>query len=37
VDEERKIFFASAFAAAVLLGASAADGYGVDSFEVAGI
>ena len=37
MDEERKIFFASAFAGAVLLGASAADGDGIDGFEVAGI
>ncbi len=37
VDEQREIFFASAFAGAVLLGAGAADGDGVDGFEVAGI
>ncbi len=37
VDEERKIFFASAFAGAVLLGAGAADGDGIDGFEVAGV
>ena len=37
VDEQREIFFASAFAGAVLLGAGAADGDGIDGFEVAGI
>jgi hypothetical protein len=37
VDEEREIFFASAFAGAVLLGAGAADGDGVDGFEMAGV
>ena len=37
VNEERKIFFAAAFAGAVLLGASAADGDGIDGFEMAGI
>ena len=37
VDQEREIFFASAFAGAVLLGAGAADGDGIDGFEVAGI
>ncbi len=37
VHQQRKIFFASTFARAVLLGASAAHGDGVDSFEVAGI
>ena len=37
VHEERKIFFASAFAGAILLGASAADGDGIDGFEMAGI
>jgi hypothetical protein len=37
VDEEREIFLASAFAGAVLLGAGAADGDGIDGFEVAGI
>ena len=37
VDEQRKIFFASAFAGAVLLGARAADGDGIDGFEMARI
>ena len=37
VDEKRKIFFAAAFAGAILLGTGAADGHGVDSFEVARI
>ncbi len=37
VDEEREIFFAATFAGAVLLGAGAADGDGIDGFEVAGI
>ena len=37
VDQERKIFFAAAFAGAILLGAGAADGDGIDGFEVAGV
>ena len=37
VNQEREIFFASAFAGAVLLGARAADGDGIDGFEMAGI
>ena len=37
VNQQRKIFFASAFAGAVLLGAGAADGDGIDGFEMAGI
>ncbi len=37
VNEEREIFFASAFTGAVLFGAGAADGYGIDGFEVTGI
>src|ERR1700722_12419365 len=35
VDEEGEIFFASAFTSAVLLGAGASDGDGVDGFEMA--
>ena len=34
VNEERKIFFATTFASAVLLGAGAADGDGIDGFEM---
>ena len=37
VDEERKIFFAATFAGAILLGAGAADGDGIDGFEMAGV
>ena len=37
VNEQGEIFFAAAFAGAVLLGASAADGDGIDGFEVAGV
>ena len=37
VDEQRKILFAAPFSGAVLLGASAADGDGIDGFEMAGI
>ena len=37
VHEQGEIFFAAAFASAVLLRASAADGDGVDGFQVAGI
>ena len=37
VNEERKIFLAAAFAGAVLLGAGAADGDGIDGFEMAGV
>ena len=37
VDEKREIFFASAFARAVLLGAGAAYGDRIHSFEVAGV
>ena len=37
VDKQREIFFASAFAGAVLFGARAADGDRIDGFEVAGI
>ena len=37
VDEQRQIFFASAFAGAVLLGAGAADRDGIDGFEMTGV
>ena len=37
VHEQRKIFFAAAFAGAILLGAGAADGDGIDGFQMAGI
>ncbi len=37
VDEQGQIFFGSAFASTVLLGASAAYRNGIDSFEMAGI
>ena len=37
VHEQRKIFFGSAFAGAVLLGAAAADSDGINGLEVAGI
>ena len=37
VNQQWQIFFASAFTAAVLFGASAADGDGIDGFEMAGI
>ena len=37
VDEKRKIFFAATFPGAILLGAGAADGDGIDGFEVAGV
>src|SRR6266849_4587045 len=37
VDQQGEIFFASAFASTVLLGASAAYRYRIDGFEVAGI
>ena len=37
VDKQREIFFASAFAGAVLFGAGAADCDGIDGFEVAGV
>src|SRR5271166_3075011 len=36
VNQQGQIFFAAAFSSAVLLGASAADSYGIDGFEVAG-
>ena len=37
MDQQGKIFFASAFASAILLGASTADGDGIDGLEVAGV
>ena len=37
VDEQREILLASAFAGAVLLGARAAYGDGIDGFEMAGV
>jgi hypothetical protein len=37
VNQQREIFFASAFAGAILLGTSTADGDGIDGFEVAGV
>ena len=37
VDQQRKIFFAATFSGAILLGASAAYGYGIDRFQMAGI
>ena len=37
MDKQRKIFFAAAFSGAILLGASAAYGYRIDCFQMAGI
>ena len=37
VDEQRKIFLATTFASAVLLGAGAADGHGIDGFQMTGV
>ena len=37
VDQQRQKFFAAAFAGAVLLGAGASDGDGIDRFQMAGV